>query len=58
MAGAKLSAMDYELLKLAKRGSFGELKDLQNSMFTEAFSENVKDYWNGTRGLATREQGG
>lgn len=57
IAGGKLSAMDYELLKLARRGGVGDFAQLQEAMCRGGFCENVKDYWSGTRGVGIRDQG-
>ncbi|XP_050310960.1 uncharacterized protein LOC126746651 isoform X2 [Anthonomus grandis grandis] len=54
----KLSAMDYELLKLAKRGALPDLAGLQQAMCKGGFCENVRDYWGGgTRSVGIRESG-
>ncbi|KAF7283532.1 hypothetical protein GWI33_000364 [Rhynchophorus ferrugineus] len=45
LLGGKLSAMDYELLKLSRR-------DLEEALYRRGFSESIKDYWCETRGLA------
>ncbi|KAH1011818.1 hypothetical protein HUJ04_001105 [Dendroctonus ponderosae] len=50
LSGQKMSAMDYELLKLARDGGLQELAQLQSGT---ALCANVCDYWHATRSTGT-----
>ncbi|XP_066153654.1 uncharacterized protein [Euwallacea fornicatus] len=54
----KLSAMDYELLKLSRRaGEMDDLAGLKEAIRRGGLGENSKEYWGTTRGIGAKEPG-